>query len=73
MIPMHDPECCGCCARSATVCDVRAPLPYWVNVCGLPALMCADCMLAWHEHGLTDPDAIKARVLAGDIRAKVTS
>src|SRR6185503_9402233 len=65
------PQKCGCCERSASECDLRR-LTRVHEVWKLPEFMCRDCFVEWYDGGLTDPEAIKARVLGRLATAEVT-
>jgi hypothetical protein len=56
---------CDCCGRTAKECELRSPLPGWQKNYHLPPQICSDCLYVWYDHGLTDPDEIKQRVLGG--------
>jgi len=66
---MSEPLICGCCERPEDRCELRSVLPGLQKLWNMPPLMCRDCLAAWYDGGLTDPEAIKARVLeqAGEV------
>jgi hypothetical protein len=52
------------CDRTQKDTDLVAPLKGWTEGYGLPSVICNDCMRTWWEGGETDPEKIKAIVLA---------
>ncbi len=58
------PLVCGCCERPEDRCKLHSISPGLCKIWNTPPRMCRACLTAWYDGGLTNMDAIKARVLA---------